>query len=91
MVLKQDQVLGKNVLAATDYYRMEDTIRLLNDVKKLEPKAQLWQTDRDTYEGFLTGAGMPEFAAQELYEAMAFMSEFGYYGKTSLNWNLSVS
>lgn len=46
--------------------------------------------DKDTYKGFLAKAGMPEFAQQELYENMAFMDEFGYYGKKSLDWSLGV-
>ncbi|KAI4266425.1 MAG: hypothetical protein L6R35_006947 [Caloplaca aegaea] len=29
-------------------------------------------------------------AAQELYENLAFMDEFGYYGKDSLDWSHSL-
>ena len=92
MVTKRDQVLGKNVLAATDYYAIEDTVKAFSQVKKEAGKgAQFMQVDKDTYKGFLLGAGMPDFAAEELYENMAFMDEFGYYGKESLDWSLSVS
>ncbi|KAL8747050.1 MAG: hypothetical protein Q9190_001015 [Brigantiaea leucoxantha] len=91
MVTKRDQVLGKNVLAATDYYAIEDTVKAFSQVKKEAGKgAQFMQVDKDTYKGFLLGAGMPDFAAEELYENMAFMDEFGYYGKESLDWSLSL-
>ncbi|KAG8532454.1 uncharacterized protein KY384_002331 [Bacidia gigantensis] len=90
MVTKPDQVLGKNVFAATKYYTAEEVIKIFNEVKKPEPAAQFYPPDKDTYKGYLTGAGMPEFAAEELYENMAFMNEFGYYGKQSLDWSHSL-
>ncbi|KAI4161189.1 MAG: hypothetical protein LQ342_005085 [Letrouitia transgressa] len=91
MVMKRDQVLGKRVLAATNYYPAEDVPKIFAQVKKEAGKgAQFVRLDKDTYKGFLTQAGMPEFAAQELYENMAFMDEFGYYGKESLAWSLSL-
>ena len=89
MVLKRDQVLGKNVLGATDYYTAEDVPKTFQEVKGKE--AQFMRIDKDTYKGFMTGAGMPEFAAHEMYENMAFMDEFGYYGKADLGWSLGVS
>ena len=88
MVLKRDQVLGKNVLAATDYYTVQQVLDTFTKVKGKQ--ADFWQVDKETYTGFLKGAGMPEFAAVELYENMSFMEEFGYYGKRSLEWSLSV-
>lgn len=91
MLMKRDKVLGKNVLAATDYYAAADVPKIFEQVKKEAGKgAQFVTIDKDTYKGFLTGAGMPDFAAQELYENMAFMDEFGYFGKESLDWSLSV-
>ncbi|KAL8978437.1 MAG: hypothetical protein Q9177_006405, partial [Variospora cf. flavescens] len=90
MLMKRDQVLGKHVLAATDYYPAAEVPRIFEQVKKEAGKgAQFITIDKDTYKGFLTGAGLPDFAAQELYENMAFMDEFGYYGKESLDWSHS--
>ena len=89
MLLKREEVLGKNVLAATDYYTPDDVVKTLQEAKGKE--VVFWQTDKETYKGFLTGAGMPEFAAQELYENMMFMDEFGYFKKQSLDWSHSVS
>ncbi|KAL8652978.1 MAG: hypothetical protein Q9210_002370 [Variospora velana] len=91
MLMKRDKVLGKNVLAATDYYAAADVPKIFEQVKKEAGKgAQFITIDKDTYKGFLTGAGLPDFAAQELYENMAFMDEFGYYGKESLDWSHSL-
>ncbi|KAI4170950.1 MAG: hypothetical protein LQ343_004608 [Gyalolechia ehrenbergii] len=91
MLLKRDKVLGKNVLAATDYYAAADVPKIFEQVKQeLGKGAQFMTIDKETYKGFLTGAGMPEFAAQELYENMAFIDEFGYFGKESLDWSLSL-
>ncbi|KAL8833428.1 MAG: hypothetical protein Q9170_004271 [Blastenia crenularia] len=91
MVMKRDQVLGKRVLAATDYYTAESVPKIFSEVKKEDGKgAQFVTIDKDTFKGFLTGAGMPDFAAQELYENMAFLDEFGYYGKESLDWSHSL-
>ncbi|KAL8938629.1 MAG: hypothetical protein Q9211_003113 [Gyalolechia sp. 1 TL-2023] len=91
MLMKRDKVLGKNVLAATDYYTVADVPKIFEQVKKeLGKGAQFKTIDKETYKGFLTGAGMPEFAAQELYENMAFMDGFGYFGKQSLDWSHSL-
>ena len=89
MVLKRDQVLGKNVLGATDYVTPVEVIETFKTVKK-GTDAQFVQVDKDTYKGFLAKGGMPEFAQQELYENMSFMYEFGYFGKQSLDWSLGV-
>lgn len=81
----RDKVLGKRVLAATDYYTPSDVISFF---KSLYPKAgesaKFVQVSKDDYKGALAEAGMPEKAQQELYENMAFMNEYGYYGKDSL-------
>ena len=81
----RDKVLGKRVLAATDYYTPSDAIDIF---KKLFPEAgksaTFVQVSKDDYKGALAQAGMPEKAQQELYENMAFMNEYGYYGKASL-------
>ncbi|KAL8778421.1 MAG: hypothetical protein Q9213_007421 [Squamulea squamosa] len=91
MLTKRDKVLGKRVYAATEYYTAVDVPKIFSEVKKEAGKGASFVTiDKDTYKKELTGAGMPEFAAQEMYENMAFMDEFGYYGKESLDWSHSV-
>ncbi|KAI4179159.1 MAG: hypothetical protein L6R41_008000 [Letrouitia leprolyta] len=91
MLMKRDRVLGKNVLAATDYYSADDVPKILEKVNPTLGKgAQYVTIDAETFKGFLTGAGMPDFAALEMYENMAFMDEFGYYGKEGLEWSLSL-
>lgn len=91
MLMKRDQVLGKRVLAATDYYDATDVPKTLEKVNPEVGKgAQYVTIDGETFQGALKGSGMPDFAALEMYENMAFMDEFGYYGKEGLEWSLSL-
>lgn len=91
MVLKREQVLGKNVLAATAYYKVEEVASTFAKVKpEAGQGAQFVTIDKDTYKGFLKAAGMPDFAQEELYENMAFMDEYGYYGNRSLDESLAI-
>jgi len=53
--------------------------------------ARFFEAPHDMYKGFLTGAGLPDFAAQELLENMRLLNEGGYYGGESLEWSTSVS
>ena len=81
----RDKVLGKRILAATDYYTPSDAIAIFKDLfPKAGEKAKFVQVSKDDYKGALAQGGMPEKAQEELYENMAFMNEFGYYGKASL-------
>ena len=91
MIMKRDQVLGKNILAACAYYKVEDVPATFAKVKPETGKgAQMITIDKTTFMGFLAQAGLPEFAQEELYENMAFMDEFGYYGKKSLDESLAI-
>ena len=89
MVMKEKEVMGKNVLGATDYCTPDQVVETFKSVKK-ETGAQFMQLDKDTYKGFLAKVGMPDFAQEEMYENMSFMNEFGYFGKQSLEWSLGV-
>ena len=81
----RDKVLGKRVLAATDYYTPSDAITIFKDLFPIAGKsANFVQISKDDYKGALAQAGLPEKAQQELYENMAFMNDHGYYGKASL-------
>ena len=88
----RDATLGKRVLAATDYYT---PTQIVSTFKELYPKAgvnaKFVQLSKEDYKAALAGAGMPPKAQEELYENMAFMNEFGYYGESSLDESHSVS
>ena len=90
MAMKRDKVLGKNILAATDYYTAEEVAETFKKVKP-ETGGAFMTIDKDTYKGFMAKAGMPDFAQQEMYENMAFMNGYGYFGKKSLDESLDVS
>ena len=88
----REQVLGKQIYAATDYYTWAD---VLNTFKELKPEAgknaKFVQLSKEQYKGALASMGMPPKAQEELYENMAFMHDFGYYGKASLDESHAVS
>ncbi|KAK7914666.1 NMRAL1 protein, partial [Apiospora marii] len=85
MVLHRDAVLGKRFLAATAYMTAE---QIVADFQELFPSqtARYFEVPKDAYFAALKGAGLPDFAAEELYENMRLMSDFGYYGGDSLDW-----
>ena len=88
----RDTLLGKQVLAATDYYT---PAQIVDTFKELYPEAGKAATfvdvDKETYKSALGQTGMPEKGQQELYENMAFMHDYGYFGKASLKESLAVS
>lgn len=87
----REKVLGKRILAATDYNTPSDAIAIFKDLfPKAGESAKFLQLSKDDYKGALAKAGMPEKAQQELYENMAFMNEYGYYGKASLGESQEV-
>lgn len=92
ILLNREKLLGKRVLAATDYYTPDDMIKAF---QAAYPKAgkgvQFNQLSEDVYKSILGSAGMPKKVQNELYENMMFMDEFGYYGKASLDESQAVS
>ena len=68
---------------------------MLSTFKELKPEAgkdaKFVQVSKEEYKAALAGAGMPPKAQEELYENMAFMHDFGYYGKASLEESHAVS
>ena len=88
----RSQTLGKRVLGATKYYTFDE---VLDTFKKAYPEvgkeAQYFEVPHEIYKGFLTGMGMPDFAAVEVLENMRLLNEGGYYGGEELEWSLSVS
>lgn len=91
ILLHREETLGKRVLAATKYYTLKE---MLDIFKATYPEAgktaRYFEAPHDVYQGFLTSAGLPEFAAHELLENMRLLNEGGYYGGESLNWSHSI-
>ena len=81
----RDKVLGKRVLAATDYYTPSDAVSIFKELfPKVGESAKFLQVSKDDYKSALGQTGMPEKGQQELYENMAFMNDYGYFGKATL-------
>lgn len=68
-----------------DYNTPSDAIAICKELfQKAGGSAKFMHISKDDYKGALAPAGMPEKAQQKLYENMAFMNEYGYYGKADL-------
>lgn len=90
-LLKRDQVLGKRLLEATDYITPK---QMLAEFKELYPQAgegaHFFELPEGAFKGILKGAGLPDFAAEELWENMQFIPKFGYFGGESLDFSKSL-
>lgn len=85
----RDKVLGKRVLAATDYYTCKEIVDTFREVKKEDGKGvHFVQVSEQDYKDSM--GGMPDRGKNELYENMMFMTDFGYYGKASLDESHAV-
>ncbi len=92
ILLHREKLLGKRVLAATDYYTPKDIIQAFQAAfPKAGKGAHFNQLSEEVYKGILGSVGMPKKAQDELYENIMFMDEFGYYGKESLDESHAVS
>lgn len=85
----KDETLGKRVLAATDYYTATEIVDIFREVKTEAGKgARFQQIGEQAYKDALVG--FPDRAKEEMYQNMAFMNDWGYYGKADLGWSHSV-
>ena len=81
--MHREQTLGKRILAATAYYTCKEIVDTFREVKKEGGKGSRFvQLSQEEYKASLDG--VPEKGKQELYENMAFMTDYGYYGKADL-------
>ena len=91
ILTQRDKLLGKQVYASAAYYTPKEIVATFSELyPEAGKRAKFVQVSKDDYIGALAGTGMPEKAAEELYENMVFMYEFGYYGKASLDESLAV-
>ena len=87
----RDKLLGKQVYASVAYYTPNEIVATFAELyPESGKKAKYVQVSKDDYTGGLTSTGMAEKVAEELYENMVFMYEFGYFGKASLDESLAV-
>ena len=89
---KRDQLLGKRIHAATDYYTFEQVIETFKEVKPQAGKgAHYVEIPPDQFINMLKSAGQSDMGALEFCENLQFMPEFGYFGKVDLGPSLAVS
>ncbi len=81
----RDQVLGKRIYGAVDYY---STARMAKEFEELKPVdgkgAQAIELPAQVFQGIMESTGMPKFAAEEITENMTMLTDCGYYGGASL-------
>ena len=78
------------MLAATDYYTPTQVMDAFKEVFPKAKDAVFVQVGKEEYMGAMASAGMPAKAQVEMYENMAFMFEYGYYGKAHLKESLEI-
>jgi len=89
--IKHNQVLGKRILAATDYVTPMQMIETFHEVFPEAGKGvHFVQLSGDMLKGALKARGTPDFVAEELWENMRLIPEFGYYGGESLDFSHSI-
>lgn len=89
ILLHREEVLGKRVLAATDYYTLDEIVGVFNDATKEGVTAKVVTVSESEFKDSL--GQMPEKGKVEMYENMVFMTDYGYYGKESLEESHKVS
>lgn len=89
ILLHREELLGKRVLAATDYYTLHEIVREFNDVTKEGVTAKAVTVSEAEFKDAL--GHMPEKGKVEMYENMVFMTDYGYYGKEPLEESHKVS
>lgn len=88
----RDQLLGKRVLGAADYYSMEEMVREFQEVKPEAGKgAVAVQLTPEIYRGILGKIGMPAFAVEELSENFEMLAQCGYFDKADVMADHAVS
>ena len=91
ILTNRDSLLGKRVLASTAYYTPTEIVATFAGLYPEAGKtAKFVELPKDTYKSMLQQSGLPEKGAEELYQNMAFMYEFGYYGKATLGESHAV-
>ncbi|KAK2596979.1 hypothetical protein N8I77_012857 [Diaporthe amygdali] len=89
IVLKRDELLGKQVYAATAYMT---PLEIIEGFKKTFPEAgataTFFRTSHEQFLDAMTGTGMPEFAAVEMLENLRLLAEGGYFGGKELSLDI---
>lgn len=88
---KREQVLGKRVLEAVDYVTPAQMVKEFQEVyPQAGEGAKFFELSEQMFIGALKGNGMPDFAAEELWENMQLIPRFGYFGGDSLDFSKSI-
>ncbi|KAI9681821.1 MAG: hypothetical protein M1829_000566 [Trizodia sp. TS-e1964] len=84
--------LNKNIHAATAYYSAAQVVEEFKEVKVEEAAkgAKFVQVPAEAFKDSLKQAGMSARAQEEMLQNMQFMTDYGYFGKASLDESLAI-
>lgn len=91
MVMRWEEVAGKHVLGATDYWT---PVEMLEQFREVFPNAVQDATfhtiPKEKFMEVMSSAGTADFVATEMEENFRFMGQFGYFGGESLEWSTGL-
>lgn len=89
-VLNREKMLGRRILAATEYKTAQEVVDIFKRVFPVAGKtATYFELPKEVFHKAMTDSGSPDFVSTEMYENMRLMADFGYYGGESLEWTHS--
>lgn len=93
ILLNRDATLAKRVLGAVDYYTCAQIVEQFAEMKpEAGRNARFVEVSPNEFKSFVGDLmGVDDRIQLELLENMQFMTEFGYFGKASLEQSQSVS
>jgi uncharacterized protein YbjT (DUF2867 family) len=84
ILLRGQSTFGKSYYGAPAYITPQETVDQFKEVKRSVKEANAIELSHEVWKGFLTAAGVPEKAAEDLVEMYVLMDKFGYYGGAEL-------
>ncbi|KAH9906519.1 putative NmrA-like family domain-containing protein 1 [Xylariomycetidae sp. FL2044] len=81
IVRNREALLGRRFLGASAYLTGQEVV---DGFRRVFPEAgrtaRFFQVPEEGFRAYMKSTGAPDFVAQEMYENMRLLEEFGYYG-----------
>ncbi|KAI6082868.1 NmrA-like family protein [Hypoxylon rubiginosum] len=86
IVSNRNELLGKRLLGATAYMTGQEIVDGFKNVfPEVGATATYFEVPEAAYRSEMKSSGVPDFIAEEMYQNMRLMEEFGYYGGEALD------
>lgn len=87
----RDQLLGKRVLGAENYYSADEMVNIFKEVKpESGQNAVALSLPVEVFRGILGKSGMPPPAAEELSQNFEMLAQCGYYNKATFEESQAI-